>query len=201
MANCIENTTDYSSYSSGTVDGNSPRGLVTNTKYNITVDFGNSDWNYKEVNTHISTALDPLFKETGKKFDIDWRLLAAWCFKESGFNSKARNTEKEGNTAAGIWQFTDETWNTNVPDGLKENAPNYSKRFIPKNSMQAFESLLKKEFNQFKNAASRKDKIAFAIQAHHDGINKPKGTSWANATFGDKTYLKEILNKYHGYCR
>lgn len=199
MANCIENTSDYSSYSSGTVDGNSPRGLVTN-KNGASANFGNSDWNYKEVNTHINTALDPLFKETGNKFDIDWRLLAAWCFCESSFNPKAKNPAP-GNTAAGIWQFTDDTWNTNVPDGLKENAPDYSRRFIPKNSMQAFESLLKKEFNKFSNAASRKDKIALAIQAHHDGINKPKGTSWANATFGDKTYLNIVLNQYHGYCR
>lgn len=199
MANCIENTTDYSSYSSGTVDGNSPRGLVTN-KNGASADFGQYDWNYKEVNTHINTALDPLFKETGKKFDIDWRLLAAWCFQESRFDPKAKNPTP-GNTAAGIWQFVDGTWNENAPKGCKENAPNYSNRFTPKYSMQAFETLLKKELNQFKNTGSRKDKIALVIQCHHDGINGVSGTSWANATFSNKKYLGEILNRYHKYCR
>ena len=196
MANCIENTTDYSSYNNGTVDGNSPRGLVTN-KNGASADFGQYDWNYKEVNTHINTALDPLFKETGKKFDIDWRLLAAWCFQESKFDPKAKNPTP-GNTAAGIWQFVDDTWNANAPDGCKENAPNYSNRFTPKYSMQAFEKFFKKNLDCFNNAASRKDQIALAIQTH---IGKPKGTSWANATFSKKKYLGEILNRYHEYCR
>ena len=196
MANCIENTTDYSSYSSGTVDGNSPRGLVTN-KNGASADFGQYDWNYKEVNTHINTALDPLFKETGKKFDIDWRLLAAWCNLESGFEPKAKNPTP-GNTAAGIWQFVDGTWDDNAPEGCKENAPNYSNRFTPKYSMQAFEKFFKKNLDCFNNAASRKDQIALAIQTH---IGKPKGTSWANATFSKKKYLGEILNRYHKYCR
>ena len=200
MANCIENTTDYNSYNSETVDTNSPRGIIKN-KNGASADFGNNDWNYKEVNVRINTALDPLFKATGKKFNIDWRLLAAWCNLESGFNPKARNTEKKENTAAGIWQFIDRTWNENAPEGCKENAPNYTHRFQPNISNQAFENLLNKELNKFKNAASRKDRIALSIQAHHDGINKPKGTSWANATFGDETYLGEVLKRYHKYCR
>lgn len=201
MANCVENQITYDSYNStytgGYAQGNNPQGIVTNV-YGKTANFGYYDWDYKEVNGVVNSTLDPLFKAKGKKFNVDWRLIAAWCFNESTFKINAKSDKT---TAAGIWQFTNAAWQDYAPKGYKDD-PNYTYRFQPNISMEAFDALFSRNLKRFNNAASKKDQIALAIQAHHDGIIS--GTSWKNMKGNDNSknrYLGVILDKYYSYLR
>ena len=201
MANCIENVPSYDGsynpYTGGYADGNNPQGMVTNS-YERTANFGYTDWNYKEVNGVINSTLDPWFKNIGKEYNIDWRLIAAWCYAESRFHPNEKN---ESSTAGGIWQFTNIGWKEWANKDYKED-PDYVYRFQVKLSMDAFKKFLAKTINKFKNAASRKDQIALTIQSHHDGIIS--GTTWKNMIGNNHSYnnyLGSILDKYYSYCR
>lgn len=188
-----------------------PMGNVENITNNSSIaDFsvGSSNWEYVETNNQvISKELDYYFKRSGKIFNVDWRLIAAWCFLESGFNVNARPKNNNGgykSTAGGIWQFVDNTWNAQAPKGCKENYPNYTYRFNPDISERAFDNLFEYGLKQFSNATSRKNQIALAIQAHEgmgEGEKKKAGkTEWKNCPMTHEKYLQTILKRYNGYC-
>lgn len=188
---------------------NQPNSKVTNTTNNSSIaDFsvGSSNWEYVETNQVISKELDGYFKRSGKIFNVDWRLIAAWCFLESGFKVNARPKNESGrykSTAGGIWQFVDKTWNDKAPKRYKENYPNYTYRFNPDISERAFDNLFEYDLKQFSNATSRKNQIALAIQAH-EGMGEGEKTKvgkkeWKNCPMTHEKYLQTILDNYNNY--
>lgn len=188
-----------------------PNGKVKNTTNKSSVaDFsvGSSNWEYVETNDQIiSKDLDEYFKRSGKIFNVDWRLIAAWCFLESGFKVNARPKNNNGgykSTAGGIWQFVDGTWNAKAPKGCKEKSPNYTYRFNPDISERAFDNLFEYDLNQFSTATSRKNQIALAIQAHEgmgEGDKSKVGVrEWKDCPLIHEKYLQTILETYNKYC-
>lgn len=195
MGNCISNSPNYPASGCGNNSSSTTPGVVTSHGY--TVDLS-GDWTYREVYKKISSDLDPYFKTVGQKYKVDWRLIAAWCYCESGFNPNAESSIG----ALGIWQFIPTTWTAMAPKEYKD----ISNRTNVEASFQAFDKNFNINLNAAKNAATFNDKIALAIQAHHDGSVGNGSKTWANRVEVNKgsearAYVYKIVNRYKEYCK
>lgn len=155
------------------------------------------NWDYKKnVGGKISD-YDNIIKQSAQRLNLDWRLCAALCYVESNFNPNAKNGR-----AKGMWQII--YWSESAPKGYK----NDEYAFNPEISTLGFENIMSKHLNKFKNAQSRNDQIALAIQCYHDGsINEKSPLNWAKRIPGicgkdeeSYQYVPKILKRYRKYC-
>lgn len=151
---------------------------------------GNWGWkntlDYKTISQY-----DHLFKSTAKRLGLDWRLVAAHCFIESGINPNATNPKS---SAKSMWQII--FW----PQG-------YLPTTDPMLSTLAYESIMKDKLNECRNCITDNDRIAMALQKYHDG-SSTKGVQWSTRTPGPYgkdnyalTYVPDIIKKYKEYCK
>lgn len=207
MGNCVTNVP----YSDGDFTSSNGGGYgqgVTETAYGYTVDFS-GNWGYN-ANATSSNSYANKYKEKIKKagnaLGVDWRLIAALAMQESTMNPNAENKESEKNTAAGLFQFTNAAWRDNAPNEYKNS---FDKKKDVDASVSALINLWKKLFEKIKNAKTVNDKIALAIQSHHDGafhirniesINKWEEYSPAGNDYG-QSYLQSVIKHYKDFCK
>ena len=204
MSLCKTNTSDFSpaayngtSYSVREAVGINKNGSVTSYGKQ-TVDM-TGDWNWKgNVGGKISR-YDSIIKATAQRLNLDWRLCAALCFCESGFNATIENSIG----ATGLWQIIKKFWRTYAPDGC------YNDSFLkdPAKSTLGFEKVMRRHLNNNARAETRNDQIALAIQCWHDGSLGGYSPRWYDRKRGkygstneSYKYVPRIIRKYKEYC-
>ena len=205
MSLCKTNTSDFSptayngtSYSVREAVGINKNGSVTSYGGQTLDMTGN--WNWKgNVGGRISR-YDSIIKATAQRLNLDWRLCAALCFCESGFNPTIVNGSTK---ATGLWQIIRKFWRTYAPDGC------YNDSFLtdPAKSTLGFEKVMRRHLNNNANAETRNDQIALAIQCWHDGSLGGPSPRWYNRRRGkygstneSYKYVPRIIKKYKEYC-
>ena len=157
------------------------------------------NWNWKgNVGGRISR-YDNIIKATAQRLNLDWRLCAALCYCESGFNPTIENSIG----ATGLWQIIKRFWPSFAPPGCK--AVSYLKD--PRKSTLGFEKVMRRHLNNNARAETRNDQIALAIQCYHDGSLGGASPRWYDRKRGKygKTsesyqYVPKIIRKYKEYC-
>ena len=204
MSLCKTNTSDFSpaayngtSYSVREAVGINKNGSVTSYGKQ-TVDM-TGDWNWKgNVGGKISR-YDSIIKATAQRLNLDWRLCAALCFCESGFNATIENSIG----ATGLWQIIKKFWRTYAPDGC------YNDSFLkdPAKSTLGFEKVMRRHLNNNARAETRNDQIALAIQCWHDGSLGGYSPRWYDRKRGkygstneSYKFVPRIIKKYKEYC-
>ena len=157
------------------------------------------DWNWKgNVGGKISR-YDSIIKATAQRLNLDWRLCAALCFCESGFNATIENSIG----ATGLWQIIKKFWRTYAPDGC------YNDSFLkdPAKSTLGFEKVMRRHLDNNARAETRNDQIALAIQCWHDGSLGGYSPRWYDRKRGkygstneSYKYVPRIIKKYKEYC-
>lgn len=204
MSLCKTNTSDFSpaayngtSYSVREAVGINKNGSVKSYGGQTLDMTGN--WNWKgNVGGKISR-YDSIIKATAQRLNLDWRLCAALCWCESGFNPTIENSIG----ATGLWQIIKRFWRTYAPDGC------YNDSFLkdPAKSTLGFEKVMRRHLNNNANAETRNDQIALAIQCWHDGSLGGPSPRWYNRRRGkygstneSYKYVPRIIKKYKEYC-
>ena len=204
MSLCKTNTSDFSpaayngtSYSVREAVGINKNGTVTSYGKQ-TVDM-TGNWNWKgNVGGKISR-YDSIIKATAQRLNLDWRLCAALCFCESGFNATIENSIG----ATGLWQIIKKFWRTYAPDGC------YNDSFLkdPAKSTLGFEKVMRRHLDNNARAETRNDQIALAIQCWHDGSLGGYSPRWYDRKRGkygstneSYKYVPRIIKKYKEYC-
>ena len=204
MSLCKTNTSDFSpaayngtSYSVREAVGINKNGSVKSYG-GQTVDM-TGDWNWKgNVGGKISR-YDSIIKATAQRLNLDWRLCAALCFCESGFNATIENSIG----ATGLWQIIKKFWRTYAPDGC------YNDSFLkdPAKSTLGFEKVMRRHLDNNARAETRNDQIALAIQCWHDGSLGGYSPRWYDRKRGkygstneSYKYVPRIIKKYKEYC-
>lgn len=204
MSLCKTNTSDFSpaayngtSYSVREAVGINKNGSVTSYGKQ-TVDM-TGDWNWKgNVGGKISR-YDSIIKATAQRLNLDWRLCAALCFCESGFNATIENSIG----ATGLWQIIKKFWRTYAPDGC------YNDSFLkdPAKSTLGFEKVMRRHLDNNARAETRNDQIALAIQCWHDGSLGGYSPRWYDRKRGkygstneSYKFVPRIIKKYKEYC-
>ena len=204
MSLCKTNTSDFSpaayngtSYSVREAVGINKNGSVTSYGGQTLDMTGN--WNWKgNVGGKISR-YDSIIKATAQRLNLDWRLCAALCFCESGFNATIENSIG----ATGLWQIIKKFWRTYAPDGC------YNDSFLtdPAKSTLGFEKVMRRHLNNNARAETRNDQIALAIQCWHDGSLGGPSPRWYDRKRGkygstneSYKYVPRIIKKYKEYC-
>lgn len=161
---------------------------------NVTVNMS-GNWDWKDNVEGTISKYDNIIKESAKRLNLDWRLCAAMAFVESAFNPNATNS---GSSAKGMWQITDGSW----PKGYSSDDATDVQR-----STLAWEQLMREGLNRCRNAKTRNDQIAMALQQYHDGTGTT-GTEWTTRTPGKygsddeaRKFVPRILKKYEEYCK
>ena len=206
MSLCKTNTSDFSpaayngtSYSVREAVGINKNGSVTSYGKQ-TVDM-TGNWNWKgNVGGRISR-YDNIIKATAQRLNLDWRLCAALCYCESGFNPTIENSIG----ATGLWQIIKTFWRTYVPDGY--GYTDYSFLKDPAKSTLGFEKVMRRHLNNNARAETRNDQIALAIQCWHDGSLGGYSPRWYDRKRGkygstneSYKYVPRIIKKYKEYC-
>ena len=204
MSLCKTNTSDFSpaayngtSYSVREAVGINKNGSVKSYGGQTLDMTGN--WNWKgNVGGKISR-YDSIIKATAQRLNLDWRLCAALCFCESGFNATIENSIG----ATGLWQIIKKFWRTYAPDGC------YNDSFLkdPAKSTLGFEKVMRRHLNNNARAETRNDQIALAIQCWHDGSLGGPSPRWYDRKRGkygstneSYKYVPRIIRKYKEYC-
>ena len=204
MSLCKTNTSDFSpaayngtSYSVREAVGINKNGSVKSYGGQTLDMTGN--WNWKgNVGGKISR-YDSIIKATAQRLNLDWRLCAALCWYESGFNPTIENSIG----ATGLWQIIKRFWRTYAPDGC------YNDSFLkdPAKSTLGFEKVMRRHLNNNANAETRNDQIALAIQCWHDGSLGGYSPRWYDRKRGkygstneSYKYVPRIIKKYKEYC-
>lgn len=204
MSLCKTNTSDFSpaayngtSYSVREAVGINKNGSVKSYGGQTLDMTGN--WNWKgNVGGKISR-YDSIIKATAQRLNLDWRLCAALCFCESGFNATIENSIG----ATGLWQIIKKFWRTYAPDGC------YNDSFLtdPAKSTLGFEKVMRRHLNNNARAETRNDQIALAIQCWHDGSLGGYSPRWYDRKRGkygstneSYKYVPRIIRKYKEYC-
>ena len=204
MSLCKTNTSDFSpaayngtSYSVREAVGINKNGSVKSYGGQTLDMTGN--WNWKgNVGGKISR-YDSIIKATAQRLNLDWRLCAALCFCESGFNATIENSIG----ATGLWQIIKKFWRTYAPDGC------YNDSFLkdPAKSTLGFEKVMRRHLNNNARAETRNDQIALAIQCWHDGSLGGPSPRWYDMKRGkygstneSYKYVPRIIKKYKEYC-
>ena len=204
MSLCKTNTSDFSpaayngtSYSVREAVGINKNGSVKSYGGQTLDMTGN--WNWKgNVGGKISR-YDSIIKATAQRLNLDWRLCAALCFCESGFNPTIENSIG----ATGLWQIIKKFWPSFAPPGCK--AVSYLKD--PRKSTLGFEKVMARHLNNNARAETRNDQIALAIQCWHDGSLGGYSPRWYDRKRGkygstneSYKYVPRIIRKYKEYC-
>ena len=204
MSLCKTNTSDFSpaayngtSYSVREAVGINKNGSVKSYGGQTLDMTGN--WNWKgNVGGKISR-YDSIIKATAQRLNLDWRLCAALCFCESGFNATIENSIG----ATGLWQIIKKFWRTYAPDGC------YNDSFLkdPAKSTLGFEKVMRRHLNNNARAETRNDQIALAIQCWHDGSLGGYSPRWYDRKRGkygstneSYKYVPRIIKQYKKYC-
>ena len=204
MSLCKTNTSDFSpaayngtSYSVREAVGINKNGSVKSYGGQTLDMTGN--WNWKgNVGGKISR-YDSIIKATAQRLNLDWRLCAALCFCESGFNATIENSIG----ATGLWQIIKKFWRTYAPDGC------YNDSFLkdPAKSTLGFEKVMRRHLDNNARAETRNDQIALAIQCWHDGSLGGPSPSWYDrkrvkygSTNESYKYVQKKKKKYKEYC-
>ena len=204
MSLCKTNTSDFSpaayngtSYSVREAVGINKNGSVKSYGGQTLDMTGN--WNWKgNVGGKISR-YDSIIKATAQRLNLDWRLCAALCFCESGFNATIENSIG----ATGLWQIIKKFWRTYAPDGC------YNSSFLkdPAKSTLGFEKIMRMHLNNNSKAETRNDQIALAIQCYHDGSLGGASPRWYDRKCGkygstneSYKFVPRIIKKYKEYC-
>ena len=204
MSLCKTNTSDFSpaayngtSYSVREAVGINKNGSVKSYGGQTLDMTGN--WNWKgNVGGKISR-YDSIIKATAQRLNLDWRLCAALCFCESGFNATIENSIG----ATGLWQIIKKFWRTYAPDGC------YNDSFLtdPAKSTLGFEKVMRRHLNNNARAETRNDQIALAIQCWHDGSLGGYSPRWYDRKRGkygstneSYKFVPRIIKKYKEYC-
>lgn len=161
-----------------------------------TVDF-NGDWVYSELyyNKVKYPNFDAQIKRAAKALNIDIRLCASQCKKESGF----KNNLKSSADAKGIWQIKEIGWKQAwMNSSLKDKYLGHFNEYIndPDINTDTYIELMRQNMAQFsKTVKKHNDVVALSMQKYHDGsIAESKPTDWASAKkrqFSSKTAQKE----------
>lgn len=159
------------------------------------------NWNWKgNVGGRISR-YDNIIKATAQRLNLDWRLCAALCYCESGFNPTIENSIG----ATGLWQIIKTFWRTYVPDGYGYTDSSFLKD--PAKSTLGFEKVMRRHLNNNARAETRNDQIALAIQCWHDGSLGGPSPRWYDRKRGkygstneSYKYVPRIIKKYKEYC-
>lgn len=204
MSLCKTNTSDLSpaayngtSYSVREAVGINKNGSVKSYGGQTLDMTGN--WNWKgNVGGKISR-YDSIIKATAQRLNLDWRLCAALCWCESGFNPTIENSIG----ATGLWQIIKRFWRTYAPDGC------YNDSFLtdPAKSTLGFEKVMRRHLNNNARAETRNDQIALAIQCWHDGSLGGYSPRWYDRKRGkygstneSYKFVPRIIKKYKEYC-
>lgn len=207
MSLCKTNTSDFSpaayngtSYSVREAVGVNKNGSVKSYGGQTLDMTGNWNWiGNGNVGGKISD-YDSIIKNTAKNLNLDWRLCAALCWCESGFNPTIVN---ENTKATGLWQIIRKFWRTYAPPNC------YNDSFLtdPKLSTLGFEKVMRRHLDNNANAETRNDQIALAIQCWHDGSLGGPSPRWYNrrrgkygSTSESYKYVPRIIRKYKEYC-
>ena len=209
MSLCKTNTINTSDVSPSAYQGTSysVREAVGINKNGTVTSYGKQtvdmtgNWNWKgNVGGRISR-YDNIIKATAQRLNLDWRLCAALCYCESGFNPTIENSIG----ATGLWQMITTFWRTYAPYGYECTDSSFLKD--PRKSTLGFEKVMARHLNNNARAETRNDQIALAIQCYHDGSLGGASPRWYDRKRGKygKTnesyqYVPKIIRKYKEYC-
>lgn len=209
MSLCKTNTINTSDVSPAAYQGTSysVREAVGINKNGSVTSYGGQtldmtgNWNWKgNVGGRISR-YDNIIKATAQRLNLDWRLCAALCYCESGFNPTIENSIG----ATGLWQIIKTFWRTYAPDGYGCTDSSFLKD--PAKSTLGFEKVMRRHLNNNARAETRNDQIALAIQCWHDGSLGGPSPRWYDRKRGkygstneSYKYVPRIIKQYKKYC-
>ena len=106
----------------------------------------------------IISAYDDLFRQYSSSAGLDWRLLAAQCYQESGFDPQAISSMG----AQGLMQLMPST-----ADAMGVPA---DKRFDPEQNIAAAARYLRKVSQSFPDVKDADERICFTLAAYNGGV-------------------------------
>ncbi len=106
----------------------------------------------------IISAYDDLFRQYSSSAGLDWRLLAAQCYQESGFDPQAISSMG----AQGLMQLMPST-----ADAMGVPA---DKRFDPEQNIAAAARYIRKTSQSFADIKDGNERICFALAAYNGGV-------------------------------
>lgn len=106
----------------------------------------------------IISAYDDLFRQYSSSAGLDWRLLAAQCYQESGFDPQAISSMG----AQGLMQLMPST-----ADAMGVPA---DKRFDPEQNIAAAARYIRKISQSFSDVKDSNERICFALAAYNGGV-------------------------------
>lgn len=112
---------------------------------------------YQSRSKGIISSYDHYFKQYSRMIGWDWRLLAAQCYQESGFDPQAVSWAG----ARGLMQI--------MPGTAAHLKVSVSDLFNPKVNVEAGVKYLQELNNRFSNIHSRYDRICFMLAAYNGG--------------------------------
>lgn len=101
---------------------------------------------------------DAFFKQYGKEFGIDWRLLASIAFYESTFNTEGKSWAG----AAGLMGL--------MPATAESLGVNRDELHIPEKNIRAGAQYLNTLINSFSSVENKEERIKLALAAYNAGI-------------------------------
>ncbi len=138
----------------------------------------------------IISTYDNLFREAAQSTGWDWRLIAAQCYQESGFDPNAVSWAG----ACGLMQIMPAT---GVQFNLRKE-----RAFIPTDNVQAAARIIRYLQQQFSGIANAEERVKFVLAAYNGGLghvrdaqalarkNGQSDQQWANVGY----YVRNLSN-------
>lgn len=132
----------------------------------------------------IISAYDHLFMRYAHQAGMDWRLIAAICYQESGFNPQARSWAG----AQGLMQL--------MPNTARSLGVSDSRIYDPEVNVEAGTRYLGKQLNKFSDIRNQQERIRFALGAYNAGVGHIRDAMALAMKYGEDSHRWDVVSRY-----
>ena len=132
----------------------------------------------------IISTYDPLFKEAAHTVGWDWRLIAAQCYQESGFDPNAVSWAG----AKGLMQI--------MPSTAETLALPVERIFVPADNVAAASRLLRRLQHTWKDIPHPAERIKFVLAAYNGGTGHIRDAQTLTRKYGGDPQQWDDVSRY-----
>lgn len=139
---------------------------------------------YLDASKGIISAYDHLFMRYAHHAGMDWRLIAAICYQESGFDPYARSWAG----AQGLMQLMPQTARSlGVPD---------SRVYDPQTNIEAGTRYLGRQQEKFSDIRNPHERIRFVLASYNGGAGHVRDAMALALKYGEDSYSWDVVSRY-----
>lgn len=139
---------------------------------------------YLDASKGIISAYDHLFMRYAHQAGMDWRLIAAICYQESGFDPNARSWAG----AQGLMQLMPQTARSlGVPD---------SRVYDPQTNIEAGTRYLGRQQEKFSDIRNPHERIRFVLASYNGGAGHVRDAMALALKYGEDSYSWDVVSRY-----